>query len=357
MFKISPPPIEDLLQPQIITGEIHFKKIHDLANKSFDQMTPKDRTLGWLALLNIYPLIPSEWNDRFNNIVDPYMNIMEDFRLKDWHLQSFTTQITPEMISSRIDDPSQMITINTDIKRMNRSLQFLKFSSQETCPEGVDPMYFYHMEHVRRIERILYIFSKTMTEIGYIQGMNELAVVFYYVYHLTPEVFKNNFEIVESFVYQSLVSLFKQTNIGHLYLISNDASSVIETLKPFSDVIEENLPALSNYIRKLNIQPVLYSFQWFSIMFTQKHEIPDVLPLWDSLLAHLSCFLEYEFFIGIAHLVVIHDQLLKLDYGGVLNLLQGKCTTPGIEILKICRKYWIKTHGVFARLADQFKIQ
>ena len=178
MFKIPPPSVADLLQPQMITGEIHFKKIHDLANKSFDQMTPEDRTYAWLALLNIYPLTPSEWTDRFDNIVDPYINVMDEFHLSDWHLQTFYTQITPDMISSKVDDPAQMITINTDIKRMNRCLQFLKFSSQESCPEGVDPMYFYHMEHVRRIERILYIFSKTMTDIGYIQGMNELALVF-----------------------------------------------------------------------------------------------------------------------------------------------------------------------------------
>ena len=357
MFKNSPPSIADLLQPQIMTGEIHLRKIHDLANKSFEQMTPEDRALAWLALLKIYPLNPDEWNDKFNQIVDPYMNIMTEFHLENWHLQSFYSQITPEMINSNIDDPLQMITINTDIKRMNRCLQFLKFSTDANCPEGVDPMYYYHMEHVRRIERVLYIFSKTMLEIGYIQGMNELAIIFYYVYHLSLSVFKDKMEYAESFVYQSLISLFKETNIGHLYLISKDASGVIEALKPFSEIIDEQLPILSKHLQKLNIQPVLYSFQWFSIMFTQKHEIPDVLPIWDSLLGHLNCFLEYEFYIGIAHLVVIHDQLLNLEYGDAITLLQDKCSTSGLEILRICRKYWIKTHNVFARLADQFKIQ
>ncbi|KAK8870979.1 hypothetical protein M9Y10_008892 [Tritrichomonas musculus] len=356
MFRNPSVRIADLLEPQIISGEIHFKKIHDLANKGFDQMTAEDRTLAWLVLLHIYPLIPNQWGDRFDQVVDPYLNYMDEFKLNDWHLRSFPSQISLEMINSDLEDPQQMVTINIDIMRMNRCIQFFKFSDEEDCPEGVDPMYFYHMEHVRRIERILYIFSKTMLEFGYIQGMNEIAFIFYYVYHLTLPIFKDKMENVESFVYQSLVSLFKLTNIGHLYLISKNATSVIEALKPFSAIIEEQLPELSRYLQRLNIQPVLYSFQWFSIMFTQKHDIPEVLPIWDSLLAHLDCFLEYEFYIGLAHLAVINNRLLKLDYGDALTLLQGKCSTPGLEILRICRKYWIKTHGVLARLADQFKV-
>ena len=140
-------------------------------------------------------------------------------------------------------------------------------------------------------------------------------------------------------------------------MIHDDPNSVIKALEPFSKAIEEFLPRLSQHFKELNVQPVFYSFQWFNIMFTQKHDVPEVLPIWDSLLAHLDCFLEYEFYIGIAHLSVMYGQLLSLDYGETLKLLQGKCSTPGLDILRICRKYWIKTHGVFARLADQFKIQ
>lgn len=334
------PTVSSQLKPQFINGEINFKKIHNLANDGFDQMPLEERTLGWLVMLHIYPLNPSNWDQCFGEIVHNYWSNIEKYKLKDWH-KNKVSQINIE--GSDIDDTHQMSLIHIDIIRMNRYLQY--FENQNNLDE-----------YILRIERILYVFAKTISDIGYVQGMNEIVFVFFYLYELTKSVMKNNSDYAEAFVYQSLVNLITTTQLKSVYHINNNAESIVKLMSPLSEIIEENVPEVFNHFKKLNIPPIMYAFNWFVTMFSQLHPILDLFTIWDTLLAHMDCIVEYEYFIALAHLICMKEKLLSSDYGGALILLQGNCDISGSQILQACRKYWIKTHGIIGKIAATFKI-
>ena len=44
-------------------------------------------------------------------------------------------------------------------------------------------------------------------------------------------------------------------------------------------------PELGSTLTKLRVSPTFYGFRWITLLMTQEFDLPDVMRLWDSLLA------------------------------------------------------------------------
>ena len=50
-------------------------------------------------------------------------------------------------------------------------------------------------------------------------------------------------------------------------------------------LIQKKDAALCATLRRLKVAPTFYGFRWITLLMTQEWDLPDVLRLWDSLLA------------------------------------------------------------------------
>jgi hypothetical protein len=85
-------------------------------------------------------------------------------------------------------------------------------------------------------------------------------------------------------------------------------------------------------------------------MFTQDHELLEVIELWDVLFAHIDHLVEYLFLVGLGHVKQMADRLDSRDSSVTIHALQDtwKCDLKVAirEAERIWQQYWRAPSGV-----------
>lgn len=77
-------------------------------------------------------------------------------------------------------------------------------------------------------------------------------------------------------------------------------------------LIEAKDPELGRMLKRLRVAPTFYGFRWITLLSTQEWDLPDVLHLWDSLLADPHRF-DFLLYFCVATVISIRDDLLEND--------------------------------------------
>ena len=81
-------------------------------------------------------------------------------------------------------------------------------------------------------------------------------------------------------------------------------------------------PPVAALLRKLRVSPTFYGFRWITLLLTQEWDLPDVLILWDTLLADPSRF-EFLLYFCVATITSIRTDLIaKDDFAFAVKALQ-----------------------------------
>ena len=301
-FKILP-----LVQVNYDENGIDLQSIRDLCSEGLSILCPpEDRALAWLNLLSIYPANPQHWISICKTISKSYQNFTKNF--SERLLNQINVDITKELNDFSTD--SKLINcIKADINRSISQLLFLIHDDGSSCKTTEEENEL--NMHINRIERILYIFAKVNPKFGYIQGFNELIIPLYYVMHSASNLFFGNLDYVEAVSYEAFAFLLISSDLSDFFNL--DLSICEDKLSPFSQLLCRHLPKTYKKLKFLNIKPIQYAYKWFNIMFSQEHSLPQLLPLWDSLLSHLNNLSLFEFAIGVARIQTVHTNI-ESDY-------------------------------------------
>ncbi|EGG00096.1 uncharacterized protein MELLADRAFT_118142 [Melampsora larici-populina 98AG31] len=175
------------------------------------------------------------------------------------------------------------------------------------------------------LTRLLYVWSTLNPGIGYVQGMNELGALILYVFGQTKpqqvgyedksesDLLSDKVEADAFWAFTTLVStvrdIFVQSFDNPLpstLLQPHRPSSPLRFTEPiqFSNPIPTTRqqvgigrlldrygallkwlhPSLSDHLALLGVDPTLYTFNWFTCLFTHCFNLADVIRLWDPLL-------------------------------------------------------------------------
>lgn len=218
---------------------------------------------------------------------------------------------------------------------------------------------FFHIPCVRlALQRILYLFAVLHPETGYVQGMNEIASPLFLVF--ASEYLEAGKSI------QSLVHLRSLEGV-----LTDDELSAAEadtywTLAAvLSEILEcfvENQPGLQYRIAQLEaltkaVDPPLashlasegcksleFSFRWVAVLLSREFRLPLVVRLWDALLSIENGFGDYLVFVCAALLINWRDELLAMDFPGImtllLNLPTGGWGPQDIDMLLCQARVW-----------------
>lgn len=316
------------------TKPLDLKQIQDLANKSLDNFSMTDRSYAWLAMTGFIPKGLDKFKDDLETLLSQYHDYCDFNLTKDFHTRQYPSHFPSQKFGLQNND--LMSIIHGDIVRTGRLIFFLdplplensnkaertEFSSQgQQYMDEQDDVLSNWEQHMRRLERILYTFATLNTGISYMQGFNELVFPFYYVLTKGFNWVDNSVEICECLAFNLLQWLLTNTKIYDYYTTS-DQSIIMSHLNEFVELQKIHLPRVARIIEKHNIHPIFYCIRWFSLLFSQEHELPFLLGIWDSLLIHGKKLMEYAMYIALGHLKAVDGLLSESDYTVTIETLQ-----------------------------------
>ena len=320
---------------------VDTKKIRELTANGLEKAQPEDRCLAWLVLFGIYPSKAREWPDKQEELVATYQNYVKVFKITDWESKSLVAQVI-DIDDFGVGDNALMALIHGDVVRTGRHIFMLQPEPDEQPPD--DTPINQYAKHLRRLERILYVLGSTNTGLGYMQGFNELVVPIYYTLFEARSLFADVF-VVEALSFHCLHQLISTTQICELFMTHDRSQILLERLAKFHEVLKVHVPDVYEVLRKLDIQPVIYCYRWFSLMFSQEYDMRPLQQIWDALFTHFDDLVNFEFYVGCAHIEMIKNDLNLKEYGTAIETLQRAEVRDVSKLLELANKWWRQVHN------------
>ena len=343
-------------------------KLQSLMFSGLQDELPIIRTLCWKLALN-YPTVPiihtPKWQEEidlkrksyFDLIKEHYKYLNEKKYSKDHPLNGKEDSIW----NNYFKDYELVEEIHKDVRRTRAQMSFFFMPADKTIEITNDEIVLkadYAIEftkntknkiennfesHADVLTRILYIFAKEFPKIRYVQGMNEILAIIYYQFCLDNDCDNHQFdeynqiglhlkehEKIEADSYMCFKSLMEE--IQDLFIREKDQSrSGIQTkIKGVNLLLRETSKEIYNHMVDNGVEIQFFMFRWYTLLFTQEYEMPDVLRLWDSLLS----FVQFEFnklgeklsflnFLCLAAILMKKKEIIESDFAGVMITFQN----------------------------------
>ena len=282
--------------------EISKEIINSILIKGIPETLPCLRPLIWKALIGFYPLNDlSKWKDETINNNKIYEN--DIIKKYDYY---------PNKITQEKD-------INL-INQINKDLPRTRFD----CP-----FYMNDPKNYDTLRRILFFYAKEHQDVNYIQGMNEIIAIIFYIFSKDDNPFNKNYIESDSyFTFERLLDqikdIFKMDNIDYSQLY-----------------VKEQIEEIKNILKKVDIV-----MRWLLVLFAQEFTIDVAVNFWDRLFTQKNK-IKFICYISAAIIKRNKDKIMKLDAGGIMEWaqeLQNKMNEIDISdivqlALKIQKKY------------------
>jgi len=326
------------------------------------------RALAWRLLFNYLPADKATWQDYLSRQRDTYRQFLEEIVLRNnskaeagedhplnpnpnsqW--QSFfkdnevllqvdkdVRRLCPEIsfFSQATEYPNDRV-VSGEYERLHQRVQqtILKSQSLErkglgvqklTIPKkkvsGADyaPLSSGNEAHWEVVERILFLYAKLNPGQGYVQGMNEIVGPIYYVFATdTSREWREHAEADCFFCFTNLMSDIRDFFIKSLDEAESGINGIMARLMTKVGRLD---PEVKTVLDAQDIRPQYFSFRWLTLMLSQEFPLPEVLRIWDSLLADES---RCHFLIDVcaAMILLVRDQILTNEFPDNMKLLQN----------------------------------
>ena len=194
------------------------------------------------------------------------------------------------------------------------------------------------------LRRALLVFAKTNAGIGYVQGMNELLAPLYHACASDPEsqdgdgaTDPSSPPAAEADAFWCLVALMADFMDNFIAALDDSSTGVKRALADLAADIRSADPALAHHLFDLNrVDPAFFGFRWTTTLLTQEFALPDLVRVWDGLLAHPGPARPAALRrLCVAMVLAARSQLLAGDFVGNVKLLQAYPGEVGVgEVLR-----------------------
>jgi hypothetical protein len=276
------------------------------------------RPLIWKSLIGFYPL---------NNLIQWKEETINKNKLYDDIIKKY--DYYPNKIQEEKD-------INL-IAQINKDLPRTRFD----CP-------FYSKEpkNYDTLRRILFFYAKEHQDINYVQGMNEIIAIIFYIFSKDDNPFytKNYMESDSYYTFGKLMDeikdIFKMENIEYSQLYIKE---IIDEIKKILKKVDYKL---SNYFDEIGLEIDNFVMRWILVLFAQEFTIDVAVNFWDRLFTQKNK-IKFICYISAAIIEKNKDIIMKLDASEIMEWaqeLQNKMNEIDISnivqlALKIQKKY------------------
>ncbi|KAK4056174.1 hypothetical protein OIO90_002905 [Microbotryomycetes sp. JL221] len=286
-------------QRQAPAGERVVKRVKDLCLIGIPDLPRHVRPLAYLILLNLPP-VPQ--------LVQDYQEFVQQVD----HLVSQSS--SPQTTSTMSNQDQLLIEIQRDVVRTFGTLDWfnqpVSHSNQQTgdttlwnrvnqlVDQNATPQCKLPQTRRQLLLRPLFVFATLNPGVGYVQGMNHLAAVLFWIFsNLEPVEQSNesNLERAEACCFFSLGQIISQ--LRDLYLPiqdhftkpqqqQNDSLSGLQmTMNRFMSLLNWLDPDISNHLISKQVEPHVFCLRWLTTMFANEFTLPDLVRIWDRVLS------------------------------------------------------------------------
>jgi len=326
------------------------------------------RALAWRILFNYLPEDKTTWDDYLARQRDTYRQFLEEMVLRNNSTEAVADHpLNPNPNSqwqSFFKDNEVLLQVDKDVRRLCPEISFfsqptefpnsrvvsgeyerlhqrvqqtmLKSQSLERKGLGVQklsiskkkvsasdyaPLSSGNEAHWEVVERILFLYAKLNPGQGYVQGMNEIVGPIYYVFatDTSRDGWREHAEADCFFCFTNLMSDIRDFFIKSLDEAESGINGIMTRLMNKVGRLD---PEVKRVLDSQDIRPQYFSFRWLSLMLSQEFPLPEVLRIWDSLLADVS---RSHFLIDVcaAMILLVRDQILTNEFPDNMKLLQN----------------------------------
>ena len=279
----------EILTDFLKNNKFDNKILKQIIKNGIPDNLPCLRAMIWKTLIGYYPI-----NDLVN-----WKKITLDHFNSYQTLKKFYKDF-PNDLSDK-NDLKILMQINKDLPRTRTEINFFneksKFNKEET--------------NYDILRRILFIFAKRNQELGYVQGMNEIVAIIYYIYSLDENVYIKPFIESETFysfeiLLQEIKPIFMMQNVNYSQLF------ITMQIKQINDILKETAPDLLNYFNQINLVMDVFLMRWLIVLFAQEFTFEGAISFWDRLFTQKNK-MKFICYISAAILVINKKKLKKME--------------------------------------------
>ena len=279
----------EILTDFLKNNKFDNKILKQIIKNGIPDNLPCLRAMIWKTLIGYYPI-----NDLVN-----WKKITLDHFNSYQTLKKFYKDF-PNDLSDK-NDLKILMQINKDLPRTRTEINFFneksKFNKEET--------------NYDILRRILFIFAKRNQELGYVQGMNEIVAIIYYIYSLDENVYIKPFIESETFysfeiLLQEIKPIFMLQNVNYSQLF------ITMQIKQINDILKETAPDLLNYFNQINLVMDVFLMRWLIVLFAQEFTFEGAISFWDRLFTQKNK-MKFICYISAAILVINKKKLKKME--------------------------------------------
>jgi hypothetical protein len=285
------------------SGEINLELLIDLAKQGLPGDDPVVRLHLYEIFLHIRPIDRSKWESASSSRNALYWSWVHKYFAgrENWVELDFPGDGVVKKVFGLADNET-MAQIHGDLARTPSSL-FSELSLGASDAE-IRP-------HMRRLERLLYVFSCLNAAYSYTQGFNDLACPLYHIAMRAHRAMGNPDDAGEAAAFFLLQNLITGTGMGDLFTMAQDLDSVASKFDLIREMTKSVDPKLADHIfARLGIAPLQFAFGWVSVLFSELYSIEPLLVLWDRFLLKQSDIVAFAMAIAAAHLIEASPRLL-----------------------------------------------
>ena len=218
--------------------------------------------------------------------------------------------ISNSVWNKHFQDVTLVKSIDKDLKRTRNEMDFFQNVSKNNKTEL----------NIDVLRRILFIYAKRHPDVSYVQGLNEILAPIYYCFAKDENpYFSMGAEADSFFCFENLLKDIKNIYIKALDNTEEGIDTVLFNLSKLLKYMDNEIFAK---LEELKIDYHFFAFQWTTLMFTQQFTMPDVLRLWDIILANDDKFKIINE-ISVSILKCKKQNLLCSDFSIVMDTLQN----------------------------------
>ena len=257
------------------------------------------RPLVWKSFIGYFP--PNDLS-KWINIVQNNHSFYKILK-KKYHYYPTNIQT--------VEDKKLLAQLEKDLPRTRSTVPFfrnkanLKKNSNET--------------NYDIIKRILFFFSKEHP-ISYIQGMNELIAIIYYIFYNDDNPFFNKY--IESDTYFCFSALIKEIEPVFHFSDANFSQLFInKQIKQINEIMEKCEPELYNFFKEIDLNIDSFVMKWVMVLFAQEFKIDVAVNFWDRMFTQKNK-MKFICFISVAIMKKNKDKILGKELEDIAIFLK-----------------------------------
>ena len=285
---------------EILTNFINYDEfseeiINNILLHGIPESLPCLRPLIWKSLIGFFPLKDlSKWGKITIQKKSDYQKIIEKYKY----------------YPNKIKDEKHLVIINQIDKDLPRTRFDVPFFEDKNINNEKETNYDV-------LRRILFFYANEHGEVSYIQGMNEIIAIIFYIFSKDDNEFCKEYSESDSYytfeiLMEQIKEIFQMDDLNYSELF------LTLQIKEIKKILKKMEPDLFNYFKKIGLEIDNFVMRWILVLFAHEFKIDKAVNFWDRLFTQQDK-MKFICYISVAIIKSNKKNIMEMDAEGVME--------------------------------------